>query len=128
MKVIFNVVWQSLKERKPEEKKPQQNLGADQVVNEDWCRGLEDTEVFSSMRVTLFRRSPDFLSEAIMINRALKTIRQFHGLTQAELALKLDMSKSYLVKLNLERSLLGMIYLKSIRSFSMCLYRHWFFL
>jgi len=31
-----------------------------------------------------------------MINRALKTIRQFHSLTQAELALKLDMSKSYL--------------------------------
>ena len=31
-----------------------------------------------------------------MIYRALKITRQFHGLTQAELALKLDISKSYL--------------------------------
>jgi len=31
-----------------------------------------------------------------MINRALKAIRQFHGMTQSELASKLNMSKSYL--------------------------------
>lgn len=31
-----------------------------------------------------------------MINRALKAIRQFHSLTQLEMAKKLDMSKSYL--------------------------------
>ncbi|HAT2017019.1 TPA: helix-turn-helix domain-containing protein [Legionella pneumophila subsp. pneumophila] len=31
-----------------------------------------------------------------MINRALKIIRQFHRLTQIDLAMKLDLSKSYL--------------------------------
>ena len=31
-----------------------------------------------------------------MIHRALKTIRLFHSLTQAELAKKLELSKSYL--------------------------------
>lgn len=31
-----------------------------------------------------------------MINIALKTIRSFHGLTQAELAKQLELSKSYL--------------------------------
>jgi transcriptional regulator with XRE-family HTH domain len=31
-----------------------------------------------------------------MINRALKLIRQFHEMNQSELALKFDMSKSYL--------------------------------
>ena len=59
------------------------------------------------MRVTLLRRSPDFLSEVIMINRALKTIRQFHGLTQAELALKLDMSKSYLSEIESGKKSVG---------------------
>lgn len=31
-----------------------------------------------------------------MINKALKTIRQFHGTKQSELAIKLNISKSYL--------------------------------
>lgn len=31
-----------------------------------------------------------------MINRALKVVRQFHGLTQTEMASKLEISKSYL--------------------------------
>lgn len=34
-----------------------------------------------------------------MINRALKAIRIFHGLSQAELATKLNISKSYLSEL-----------------------------
>ncbi|WP_018414806.1 helix-turn-helix domain-containing protein [Teredinibacter turnerae] len=34
-----------------------------------------------------------------MINRALKLIRQFHEMTQQELAEKLDISKSYLSEL-----------------------------
>ena len=42
-----------------------------------------------------------------MINRALKTIRQFHGLTQAELALKLDMSKSYLSEIESGKKSVG---------------------
>lgn len=42
-----------------------------------------------------------------MINRALKTIRQFHGLTQAELALKLDMSKSYLSEIESGKKSIG---------------------
>lgn len=42
-----------------------------------------------------------------MINRALKTIRQFHGLTQAELALKLEMSKSYLSEIESGKKSVG---------------------
>lgn len=42
-----------------------------------------------------------------MIYRALKTIRQFHGLTQAELALKLDMSKSYLSEIESGKKSVG---------------------
>ncbi|UTA79267.1 helix-turn-helix transcriptional regulator [Halomonas sp. XH26] len=42
-----------------------------------------------------------------MINRALKTIRQFHGLTQAELALKLNMSKSYLSEIESGKKSIG---------------------
>lgn len=42
-----------------------------------------------------------------MINRALKAIRQFHGLTQAELALKLDMSKSYLSEIESGKKSVG---------------------
>jgi len=42
-----------------------------------------------------------------MINRALKTIRQFHGLTQAELALKLNMSKSYLSEIESGKKSVG---------------------
>ena len=42
-----------------------------------------------------------------MIHRALKTIRQFHGLTQAELALKLDMSKSYLSEIESGKKSVG---------------------
>ncbi len=42
-----------------------------------------------------------------MINRALKTIRHFHGLTQAELALKLDMSKSYLSEIESGKKSVG---------------------
>lgn len=42
-----------------------------------------------------------------MINRALKTIRQFHGLTQAELSLKLEMSKSYLSEIESGKKSVG---------------------
>lgn len=42
-----------------------------------------------------------------MINRALKTIRQFHGLTQAELASKLNMSKSYLSEIESGKKSVG---------------------
>ncbi|MCC1498313.1 helix-turn-helix domain-containing protein [Alcanivorax sp. 1008] len=42
-----------------------------------------------------------------MINRALKTIRQFHGLTQAELASKLSMSKSYLSEIESGKKSVG---------------------
>ena len=42
-----------------------------------------------------------------MINRALKTIRQFHSLTQAELASQLDMSKSYLSEIETGKKSIG---------------------
>lgn len=45
-----------------------------------------------------YKRSPD-ISEDYMINRALKIIRLYHGLTQAKLAPQLDMSKSYLCEI-----------------------------
>jgi len=42
-----------------------------------------------------------------MIHRALKAIRQFHGLTQAELAEKLNMSKSYLSEIESGKKAVG---------------------
>lgn len=42
-----------------------------------------------------------------MINRALKAIRQFHGLTQAEMAFKLGMSKSYLSEIESAKKSVG---------------------
>ncbi len=42
-----------------------------------------------------------------MIHQALKIIRQFHGLTQAELALKLGMSKSYLSEIESGKKSVG---------------------
>lgn len=42
-----------------------------------------------------------------MIHPALKIIRQFHGLTQAELALKLGMSKSYLSEIESGKKSVG---------------------
>jgi transcriptional regulator with XRE-family HTH domain len=37
-----------------------------------------------------------FLKEVIMINKALKVIRQFHNMKQVDLATELQISKSYL--------------------------------
>jgi transcriptional regulator with XRE-family HTH domain len=42
-----------------------------------------------------------------MIHRALKAIRQFHGLTQAELAPKLGISKSYLSEIESDKKPVG---------------------
>jgi transcriptional regulator with XRE-family HTH domain len=42
-----------------------------------------------------------------MINRALKAIRQFHGLTQAELGSKLEISKSYLSEIESGKKSIG---------------------
>jgi len=42
-----------------------------------------------------------------MIHRALKTIRQFHSLTQADLALKLEISKSYLSEIETGKKSVG---------------------
>ncbi|MDD9893771.1 MAG: helix-turn-helix transcriptional regulator [Gammaproteobacteria bacterium] len=42
-----------------------------------------------------------------MINRALKATRQFHGLTQAELSLKLNISKSYLSEIESGKKAIG---------------------
>lgn len=42
-----------------------------------------------------------------MINRALKITRQFHALTQAELATKLNMSKSYLSEIESGKKSVG---------------------
>jgi len=41
----------------------------------------------------------DFLCEELMINKALKVIRQFHQIKQTDLAIKLNISKSYLSEL-----------------------------
>lgn len=42
-----------------------------------------------------------------MISRALKVIRQFHGLTQSELAERLCMSKSYLSEIESGKKSVG---------------------
>lgn len=42
-----------------------------------------------------------------MISRALKAIRQFHGLTQAELASRFGMSKSYLCEIESGKKSVG---------------------
>lgn len=42
-----------------------------------------------------------------MINRALKAIREFHGLSQAELAGQFDMSKSYLSEIETGKKSVG---------------------
>jgi len=42
-----------------------------------------------------------------MIHRALKTMRLFHSLTQAELAEKLEMSKSYLSEIESGKKTIG---------------------
>lgn len=42
-----------------------------------------------------------------MIHRALKTFRVFHGLTQAELSVKLEMSKSYLSEIESGKKSVG---------------------
>lgn len=42
-----------------------------------------------------------------MINRALKAIRQFHGLTLAELSIKLHLSKSYLSEIEAGKKSVG---------------------
>lgn len=59
------------------------------------------------MKVVALKRSPELYSGAVMINRALKAIRQFHGLTQAELADKLGMSKSYLSEIESGKKSVG---------------------
>ncbi len=67
----------------------------DKSADSFWLLYLENLRILQS-RLTLIDVSLIFFYEVIMINKALKIIRQFHKLKQSELADKFSMSKSYL--------------------------------
>ena len=52
-----------------------------------------------------------------MINRALKAIRVFHGLSQAELATELNISKSYLSELEIGKNSVSYNFLEDFSSY-----------